>query len=121
MKLTEKVYALTEELPRDERFGLIAQLRRAAVSIPSNVAEGHARGSTRDFARFIAIARGSLAELETQLHLVHRLNMVYAVQVEPVLAHCDELGRILRGLRKSLDDKLAAARDRAPSLLVPRP
>lgn len=109
MRLAEAVYAVSAELPADERFGLMAQLRRAAISIPSNLAEGHARESIKDFARYISIARGSLAEVETQLHLAERLNMIYPEQVQPVFAHCDELGRILRGLRKSLDAKLAAA------------
>jgi len=110
MRLAESVYAVVAELPADERFGLSAQLRRAVVSVPSNIAEGHARGSTRDFIRFIAIARGSLAEVETQLHLIVRLNMMYPRQVASVLERCDELGRILQGLRKSLEDKRAAAR-----------
>ncbi len=65
--LVKAVYALTQGFPADERFGLTAQLRRAAVSVPSNIAEGAARASRKDFARFVSMARGSLAEAETQL------------------------------------------------------
>jgi four helix bundle protein len=78
------------------------------MSMPSNIAEGHARYSTKDFARFISIARGSLAELETQLELLFRLNIVDAEPFALAMASYDELGRILRGIRKSPDAKLAA-------------
>lgn len=107
MDLSERVYALSAMLPVDERFGLVQQLRRSAVSVASNIAEGHARGSTRDFGRFISISRGSLAEVETQLEMCSRLDMLAEESVSDVLALCDELGRILTGLRKSLDSKLA--------------
>lgn len=107
MSLAERVYALSATLPGDERFGLVQQLRRSAISIPSNIAEGHARGATRDFGRFISISRGSLAEIETQIEMCLRLGMLGEEPVSEVLSSCDELGRILTGLRKSLDSKLA--------------
>ncbi len=107
MVLVESVYALVGHLPADERFGLASQLRRAAISIPSNIAEGHAREATKEFARYVAISRGSLAEVETQLELAVRLKMLSSEATTQILADCDELGRILRGLRKSLDLKLA--------------
>ncbi|HET8555593.1 MAG TPA: four helix bundle protein [Rhodanobacteraceae bacterium] len=107
--LVEQVYRATVCLPPDERYGLTSQLRRAAVSIPSNIAEGHGRETTREFTRFISIARGSLAELETQLEIALRLNMITHTDSQPIIDTCDELGRILRGLRKSLDNKLATA------------
>lgn len=74
MDLVVQVYILTSEFPPDERFGLVTQMRRAAVSIPSNIAEGYARRERRDYARFISMAYGSGAELETQLKIAKQLN-----------------------------------------------
>lgn len=74
MDLAESVYHLTLRYPKSEIYGLSSQLQRAAVSIPSNIAEGHARDSTKEFLRFLSVAQGSLAELETQLILSGRLN-----------------------------------------------
>jgi four helix bundle protein len=121
MNLVENVYALTKRLPDAERFGLTAQLRRAAVSIPSTLAEGHARASTREFSRYVSIARGSLAEVETQLLIAQRLGYVDAGATAPLLSDCDEQSRMLRGLKKSLDNKLGERAGNAPSSLVPRP
>ncbi|QWT21183.1 four helix bundle protein [Bacillus sp. NP157] len=106
MQLVVCVYRLADRFPVTERFGLISQVRRAAVSIPSNLAEGHARGATRDFVRFIGIARGSLAEVETQVHLAARLGYIDKSEESTTIARCDKLGRIMRGLRKSLEQKL---------------
>ncbi|MGH8125188.1 MAG: four helix bundle protein [Rhodanobacteraceae bacterium] len=106
MDLAQHVYELTGTLSSDERFGLSQQLKRAAVSVPSNIAEGHARGATRDFCRFLSIARGSVAEIETQIELAVRIGFLESVRTETVVQECDKLGRILRGLRKSLDNKL---------------
>jgi four helix bundle protein len=77
MELAVAIYSLTQKLPSTEKFGLISQMRRAAVSIPSNIAEGAARGTSPEFARFLHIARGSVAELETQLELVQRLDLTH--------------------------------------------
>ncbi len=117
MGLAEAIYQLTERFPSSERFGLVAQMRRAAVSVASNVAEGHSRGWTRDYLRFIMMARGSVAELETQCLLAQRLGFVADPQVAPVLAIGDEVGRMLAGLRRRLRARLS--RDNSP--LAPRP
>lgn len=98
MELVNAVYTLTSQLPQKELFGLASQINRAAVSIPSNIAEGYRRGD-KEFAQFLAIASGSLAELETQL-IIAQQN--YASSCEEILQHCDEINRIIYALRKKL-------------------
>jgi four helix bundle protein len=107
MQLTEDVYRLASVLPKHEQFALIAQLHRSAVSLPSNIAEGHSRDSTKDFLRFLSIAQGSLAELETQLLLAERFKYVEDIEVQVVLDRCAELGKMLNGLQSKLLNKLA--------------
>lgn len=102
MVLAELTYALSASLPGDERFELSAQMRRAAVSIPSNIAEGYARDSKAAYAQYLKIARGSLRELETQVLLSGRLKLAESTRSEPVLAQCDRVGRLLHGLIRSL-------------------
>ena len=106
MELVEVVYRLTGRLPATETYGLASQLQRAAVSLPSNIAEGHARESTREYLRYLLIVRGSLAELETQLLLCERLRLLSADDISPALAISDEIGKMLRGLQRSLNEKL---------------
>ena len=101
MVLVEKVYELTERFPRTEVFGLTAQLRRAAVSIPSNIAEGHARRAG-NYRHHLNIALGSEAELQTQLELAYRLKLVAKAKVLPLLNDAAEVGRMLHGLSASL-------------------
>lgn len=108
MQLTADVYRLTARFPNSERFGLVVQLQRAAVSVPSNIAEGHERRSTREFLRFLSIASGSLAELETQLMLSVNLALASTQTVQPALDNAAELGRMLNGLRNKLEEKLTA-------------
>jgi four helix bundle protein len=119
-KLCRDVYACTAHFPDAERYGLIAQLRRAAVSIPSNIAEGHDRETTRDYLRFLWIARGSLAEVETQLMLATSLRLADEAAIIPVLDAADEVGRMLRGLIDSLAQRTNAVRTRPSPELAPR-
>ena len=107
LELAEAVYAVTTDFPKAEVFGLISQLRRAAVSIPSNIAEGHARDSTKEFLRFISIALGSLAELETQLTLACRLGFLERKKLEELTEQTNAIGRMLRGLQNSLRARLS--------------
>ena len=95
------------EWPKDERFGLTSQFRRAAVSVPSALAEGHARASTREFAHYVSIALGSLAELETQLFISVRLGFTSEEECDRLLARADEIGKMLRGLQKALVNKVS--------------
>jgi len=104
MKLVAAVYQLTVLLPKNEWFGLTAQARRAAVSVPSNIAEGAARNSTREFVQFLGIATGSLAELETQMELAVMLK--YLPGDTEILRHTHRVGRLLTALRTSLRNKV---------------
>lgn len=103
MALAEAVYRFVEQLPSSERYELAAQLRRAAVSVPSNIAEGNGRGRSPSYANFLKIARGSLREIETQLLLAARLNLVAPSSTSPVLEQCDKVGRLLHGLLRSVN------------------
>jgi len=96
------VYKVTKEFPVDERFGLVSQLRRAAVSIPSNIAEGQSRRTTGEFVQFISHAEGSLAELETQMLISLELGFVSPESAEPVLHTIEELQKMLSSLRHKL-------------------
>jgi four helix bundle protein len=99
-ELVLSVYKLTQTFPREEMFGLAAQMRRAAVSIPSNIAEGAARAGRREFAQFLNISRGSLSELETQLLIATDLG--YIKNNDPVFELVDLVSRLITGLRKSI-------------------
>jgi four helix bundle protein len=101
-------YRLTGHFPRTETYGLASQLQRAAVSIPSNIAEGAGRGHTREFIRHLGIARGSLFEAETQIIISERLNYATAEVTRPLLAAVAEIGRMMHGLIASLERKLEA-------------
>lgn len=98
MDLLVEVYRLVKKLPREETYALSDQMRRAVVSIPSNIAEGRARSSEKDYVRFLFIARGSRAEVETQLMACLRLNYLSESDVEQALSLCDEVGRILNSM-----------------------
>lgn len=104
MSLARTIHVLTRSFPPEELFGITSQLRRAAVSIPSNIAEGAARATTREFIQFLYVARGSLAEIETQLELAEGAG--YTKRSEDIFTQADEVGKLLnaviRGLRRKL-------------------
>jgi four helix bundle protein len=102
MEIAEGVYRVSLGFPKTETYGLTSQIRRAAVSVPSNIAEGHARTSTREYLRYVAIAQGSLAELETQLELAARLNYIGTEQLRPLEEQCVILGKQLNQLHDAL-------------------
>jgi len=107
MKFVTEVYAATEYFPKAELFGLTSQLRRAAVSVPSNIAEGQARYSQREFHHFLSQARGSLVEIQTQLLIAQDLEFLPASRTEALLVKSDELSRILNGLIASIKGRAA--------------
>jgi four helix bundle protein len=106
MDITVKVYEATKSFPSDERFGLTSQLRRAVASVPANIAEGHARSSTKDYLRFVAIAIGSLAETATFVELAGRLNYGNVDELRKIFEMTLEERRMLRALQKSLRRRL---------------
>ena len=105
MSLTKALYIATSSFPSEEKFGLVSQMRRAAVSIPSNLAEGHARSGSGEFKHFISIAMGSVAELETQTILSIELGYLSEETGNNILARLDELGKMLRGLQKAIETR----------------
>ena len=109
MELVTAVYAATSHWPREEQFGLIAQVRRAAVSVPSNIAEGHGRFGPREFLHHLSMSFGSLCEVETQLLIA--LQLAYSVDrtIERLMAQVSEVRRLLRGLLRSLREPSDAA------------
>jgi four helix bundle protein len=102
------VYRLTKSFPKTELYGLASQIQRAAVSVPSNIAEGHALKQTQAYARHLAIANASLAELETQLEIANRLGYL-SPESRQVIDQASEVGRMLWGLRRSLHSRLTPA------------
>ncbi len=102
-KLTINIYKTTKDFPKDEQYGLVSQMRRASTSIPSNIVEGKSRGSTKEFKRFLLIARGSLEELKYYIILSKDLNYIAYNEYEKLLNKAREVGRLLNGLLVSLD------------------
>jgi four helix bundle protein len=100
--LADRVYIVTRDFPVDERFGLTSQMRRAAVSIASNISEGSGRSSNKDFAHFVEIAYGSLMELVSQLHVACRQTWIKETDRDDLYARAEELARMLSGLKASL-------------------
>jgi len=105
MDLAVQVYELTKTFPREEIYGLTSQLRRAAVSVPSNIAEGQGRRTTKEFQRFLGYAYGSLQEIETQIMLAARLGYVRDEQESQLLEQWAEVGKLINGLSNALRRK----------------
>ncbi len=110
MKLAEGCYAATRSFPREEMFGMSAQIRRASTSIAANIAEGYGRESTASFIHFLRIAQGSQKELETHLLLASRVGLTETTVVDPLLKDTESVGRMLRNLIRSLQAKLDTSR-----------
>ncbi len=103
MELTVAIYRLTQTFPREEQYGLTSQIRRAAVSIPSNIAEGQGRTSAGEFRQFLGIARGSTCEVETQLEIARALSFGNPAQIDEADALANEVRKMLFGLLDSLN------------------
>jgi four helix bundle protein len=108
LDLVVLLYRITDCFPRSETYGLTSQLRRAAVSIPANIAEGNARGSTAAYLNHVNVALGSRAELETLIEISSRLGLITEAQRNQLNALVNELGRLLSGLRSALKRRLAS-------------
>ncbi|MBQ8960611.1 MAG: four helix bundle protein [Ruminococcus sp.] len=102
--LVELIYVLTDALPDSEKYSLSNQMRRAAVSIPSNIAEGQGRSTSKEFSRFLSVARGSKHELETQLIICKRLGLLSERNIAPAMGLCGEIGRMLNSLMVKISD-----------------
>ena len=109
IELVQTVYEMTSEFPRSEVYGLASQMQRAAVSVPSNIAEGHARESTKEYLQHLSIAQASLAELETQLEIAKLLNYIAEPEATSLLEKIWSLGRQLFALRNALMNPKARA------------
>jgi four helix bundle protein len=122
MDLAERVYRLTARFPEEERFGLTAQARRAALSVPSNIAEGHTRESTKEYLRGLSVAQASLAELQTQLELAMRLPYATQTELSPLLELATSLSRQLYALRNAVRRLPSGAkRGSSPTKSAPTP
>jgi four helix bundle protein len=106
MLLVEECYRVTAKLPVEERFGLTSQIRRASTSVPANIAEGFGRWNAREFLRFLAIASGSLRELETHLVIVCRLGFLSERAIEPLFQSIDDLAKMIYRMRLSISSTL---------------
>ena len=111
LTLSVLCYELTKAFPKDKMYGMTAQIRRASVSVPANIAEGHGREHTRSFIQFLRVAQGPLKELETHLMLAEQVNLAPAAALAPAYAMTDEIGRMLRALIRALQEKLGSESD----------
>lgn len=107
MEIVTATYKLASCFPKEEMYGLTSQIKRAAVSIPSNIAEGQGRNSTKEFVYHLSVAYGSLMELETQIQIAVNLGFVDAKAAEPLFSMTGEVGRMINGLSRSIVPKTA--------------
>jgi len=121
MNLVQAVYLTTREFPRDEIYGLTSQMRRAAVSVPSNIAEGQSRQHLREYLHHLSMAQGSLGELETQLEIAQRLEYVPDAACQQLLEQLGSVGRQLNALRGALRRRLAVQADNRRSSNITTP
>ena len=105
IELAKQCYSLTKSFPKEEMFGLTSQIRRAATSVPANIAEGYGRENTGEYIRFLRISQGSLKELETHLIVSREVDIADRASVKSLLDRTDELGRMLRSLIRKLEGK----------------
>ncbi|HEY0459336.1 MAG TPA: four helix bundle protein [Pyrinomonadaceae bacterium] len=105
MALVKQIYSLIKDFPKEEIYGLTSQIRRAAVSITSNIAEGQGRDSTKEFLHYLSIAYGSLMEVETQILIAESLNYLKSAETKLILEKTAETGRQINGLSRSLKQK----------------
>jgi four helix bundle protein len=110
MELVTQIYGLTEAFPKNEGFGLTSQVRRAVVSVPSNIAEGKGRDSTREFIHYLYISYGSLMETETQIQIAANLSYITQADADRCIVKSNEVGRLLNGLIRSLKSSVADGR-----------
>jgi four helix bundle protein len=108
MDLAEDIYRITKTFPKEETYGLTVQLRRAAVSVPSNIAEGKGRSTQKELAQFLCHSRGSLFEIETQITLARRLGYIDVAQMDAIRQKTVRVGQLLNGLLRSIRPNVAA-------------
>jgi four helix bundle protein len=106
MDLAELCYQTTKKFPKDELFGMTSQIRRAAISIPANIAEGQGRDHVKEFVHFLSVAKGSLLEVETHLLLSRRVDLLTETQLAPLIGLTERVGQMLTALRKALLKRL---------------
>ncbi len=102
IELVIEIYKITSTFPENERFTLVSQMRRASISVASNIAEGAARGSKREFSNFLSIAHGSLSELETQIIISHKLKYMHDKDLEDIKERLEAISKMIVGLKKNL-------------------
>jgi four helix bundle protein len=120
MDLVVSCYRITKSFPKNEIYGITSQLQRAAVSVPSNIAEGRARKGGKEFLRYLSIAYGSLAELETLIQIANRLDYIDSGQLKQLDDQTTEIGKMINGLRKSIENK-PETRNLKPETRNPKP